>query len=224
MAIGETLEAVAVRRDGTKGVPGGREGSVEGGKPRCNRCGHEGHQGHQCESRTNGIPCGTCGNTGHTEAMCRTKKKNALGTVACSGCGEFDHTRQHCPWKAHQCTTCTKTGHTEAVCWEKKKPTQAQSKAATPTPAKHLPQALLDGHMWFSYICQECDVPIRDPDLIAVVCPNPQCKKPIKDSKCGTDEAGQKKTLLPTLTKESILLEERIDGAADAVVCPNPQC
>ena len=31
MAIGETLEAVAVRRDGTKGVPGGREGSVEGG-------------------------------------------------------------------------------------------------------------------------------------------------------------------------------------------------
>ena len=207
---------------------GGQHG---GGKPSCNRCGLVGHQGYLCESRTNGIPCEKCGNTGHTAAKCHTKDKaerNALGTVACTGCGEFDHSRPHCPWKGHQCTTCKKTGHAEAVCWEttKKQPSKDQSKTASPaapTPAKHQPQALLNGEMWFQYICQQCDVPIRDPDLIAVVCPNPRCRKPIKDSKCGTEETGPKKTILSTFTKESILFGKRLDGAVKGGELPLPK-
>jgi hypothetical protein len=75
--------------------------------------------------------------------------------------------------------------------------------------------------MWFNYICQQCDVPIRDPQLTAVVCPNPDCRKPLKASKGGNDDQ-PKKTMLPTLTKDSILFGKRIDGVDEVGTLPLP--
>ena len=87
------------------------------------------------------------------------------------------------------------------------------------------PVAVPQGEAWWTYRCKECGLGIRDPDIIATICPHPSCKiKEPKEGKGKGDGATVPTSALNlTFTKTSIETERRIGSAGPGGDPPLPK-